>query len=96
MNDRKNYLKSEIYLSVPDFLNGASENHLFAEVAREIELEDLKEFYSKEQMVPKYCSEEEYNLIKASTCRADYIKEQQDIANYGIGLFFLKEVLLPV
>ncbi|MBT6690424.1 hypothetical protein HN903_02525 [archaeon] len=80
MSNRKSCLESEIYLSIDYFVKDATNNDLFQRVQRDIEIADLKEIYSKKEMVPRMCTEKEYNSVKASTCRADYIKEQQDIS----------------
>ncbi len=80
MSNKKSCLKSKIFLSIPDFLDGASKSDLFKRVGREIELSEMKEIHSKEEMVPRYCSEEEYNSIEASTDYQNMIKEEQEIA----------------
>lgn len=80
MSDEKSELENKIGLTISEFMEGATKCDLFEQVSKSMELADLKEIWPKKKLVPRWYTEEEYNSVEASTSRADYIREEREIA----------------
>lgn len=76
-DDLIKYLDDFFLKSPEEIFKDAKPTSVFRDVRRQMEIEDLKEIYGKDYLVPNLMTEAEYNSVPAGTRRRDELEYQR-------------------